>query len=70
MILLVFGLQKKIKRVLFFVKPNSRDMAKSLCHLLIHLCTCIDVGKACTRIFFVANMSFDAIRENTILAIF
>ena len=37
-------------------------MAKSLCHLLMKV-NCIVVA-----IFYVANMSFNAIRENKILA--
>ena len=44
------------------MKKNPREMAKSLCLLLIL------VKKNHAQIFCVANMSFNAIHENKVLA--
>ena len=45
-----------------FVKLNLREMAKSFCRYLIQ------VNHAFVAILNVANMSFDAFRDNKILA--
>ena len=45
-----------------FVKINTLEMAKSLCRLLVY------VNHAIVAIFNVANVYFNAIRENRILA--
>ena len=45
-----------------FVKKNPREMAKSLCLLLMQ------VNHALVANFSAANMSLNAIRENKILA--
>ena len=45
-----------------FVKFNPREMAILFCHLLMK------VNHVIVAIFYVANMSFNAIRENKILA--
>ena len=45
-----------------FVKLNPREMVNSHCRFLIY------VSHALVAIFNVANMSFNAIRENKILA--
>ena len=47
----------------FYVKKNPREMAKSLCHLLN-----MKVNYVIVASFYVANISFNTIRENKILA--
>ena len=44
------------------LKENPREMAKTFCRLLLQ------VNQAYVAIFNVANMSFNAIRKNKILA--
>ena len=45
-----------------FVKLHSRELAKSICHILMK------VNHVIVANVHVANMSFNAIRENKILA--